>query len=193
MFSFAAAKDGELLTKVYRFRYAIACEELGVYKKEDLPDGLEKDEYDNYCEHFAVLDESGEVAASIRFVHHSPIGYPTQNAFDLNLKKLGLNEDNAGELSRIFIRADCRGMKESREIFRLMKKNIFMHAFNLGVEFTLGSVEKRFYLLLRRFGFPYEIIGNGKIYAKKERFPVLLSTKECIEANKKLFDGLENR
>jgi N-acyl-L-homoserine lactone synthetase len=190
MFRFVVANEGELLIKVFRFRYTIACEELEVYKKEDLPDGLERDEYDPYSEHFALLDEEGEVAASIRFIHHSPIGYPTENTYGLDLEALGLEPEKVGEFSRIFIRSDYRKLKENREIYSMMKKNILTYALEIGIEYTLGSVEKRFYTLLRRFGFPYEIIGEGRIYAGKERFPVLMSTKKCIEENKELFEGM---
>jgi N-acyl-L-homoserine lactone synthetase len=187
---FVEVQDQELLEKIYRFRYFIACEELGVYKKEDYPDGIESDEYDAYAVHFAASDEKGEVASCVRLIHHSPVGYPTQNILDVDLSAFDLDPQDVGEISRIFIRPDCRNLKASREIFIRFKIMLCHKMKELGLKYTMGSLEYRFYRLLQRYKFPYEIIGESAVYAGRERFPVLLSTDRLREANRELCEGM---
>ncbi|BDY12109.1 GNAT family N-acyltransferase [Hydrogenimonas cancrithermarum] len=190
MFQFVEVHDEKLLEKIYRFRYFIACEELNVYKKDDYPEGIENDEYDPYAVHFAAFDEKGAVASCVRLIHHSPVGYPTQNALDVDLSPFDLDPQNLGEISRIFIRPDCRNLKASREIFTRFKIMLCHKMKELGLKYTMGSLEDRFYRLLQRYRFPYEIIGESAFYAGKERFPVLLSTDQLREANRDLCEGM---
>jgi hypothetical protein len=55
---------------------AIALEEFGFEKKEDHPDGYEKDEYDENSIHFATLDGNNEVIGAVRPVLNSEKGFP---------------------------------------------------------------------------------------------------------------------
>ncbi|RUM44556.1 MAG: GNAT family N-acetyltransferase [Hydrogenimonas sp.] len=191
MFRIVEVHDPDLLERIYRFRYFIACEELGVYQKEDYPDGMEYDEYDQYSVQFAILGQHDELVACIRLIHHSPIGYPTENVFKLDLQQLNIERDRVGEMSRIFIQKEYRNLKTSREIFTLVKICLCHKMVELGLDYTLGALESRFYSLLHKYGYPYEIIGKSIVYAGKERFPVLLSTEKLIAANRELCKGVK--
>jgi len=191
MFRIVEAQDSDLLERIYRFRYFILCEEQKVFKEEDYPDGMEYDEYDQYSVQFAVLDREDKLAACIRLIHHSPIGYPTENVFKLDFKKLKLERDKVGEMSRIFIRKEYRNLRTSREIFTLVKICLCHKMVELGLDYTLGALEDRFYSLLHKYGYPYEIIGDIRFYGGKKRFPALLSTKKLIKVNQKFCIGVK--
>ncbi len=186
MFKYVEAKDEELIKKIYRFRCKIACDELKVLKREDYVDGLEIDEYDRYSVHFAALDENGEVASCLRVIHHSPIGYPTENEMIVDKDLSHFQRERVGEMSRIFIRSDCRNMKDTKKIIELIKINVCPKMKELGVDYSFGALEKSFHRLLVMFGMPYEIIGKLQMHGGKLRYPALLSTQEFIETNPEL-------
>jgi len=53
----------------YRLRYKVYCLETGFEKPEDFPDGLEKDEYDDYSEHYLIRHRgTNEYAATTRLI-----------------------------------------------------------------------------------------------------------------------------
>ncbi len=186
MFKYVEAKNEELIKKIYRFRCTIACDELKILKREDFLDGLEFDEYDKYSVHFAALDESGEVVSCLRVVHHSPIGYPTENGMKIDRDLSYIDRERIGEMSRIFIRSDCRNMRDTKQIIELIKINVCPKMKELGVDYSFGALEKSFHRLLDMFGMPYEIIGELQMYAGKMRYPALLSTQKFIEVNPEL-------
>jgi N-acyl-L-homoserine lactone synthetase len=186
MFRIVEAQDSDLLERIYRFRYFILCEEQKVFKEEDYPDGMEYDEYDQYATHFVALDKNDTIAACFRLIHHSPIGYPTENVFNIDLSALNLKREKIGEVSRIFIHPTYRHLKTSREIFMLFKTPLYFKMIELGLEYTLGALENRFYFLLYKYGYPYEMIGEASFYGGKQRFPALLSIHKLLQANPEL-------
>ncbi len=183
MFKYVEAKDEELIKKIYKFRCQIACDELKILNRENYPDGLETDEYDRYSIHFAALDKNGEIASCLRLIHHSPIGYPTENEMKIEKNLASVDRNKIGEISRIFIHRNYRDMKSSKEIFRLAKLYVCPKMKKLGIEYTFGALEKSFHRLLGIFGMPYEIIGEPQIHGGRMRYPSLLSTKRLAEAN----------
>ncbi len=189
MFKIIEAKDEELIKEIYKFRYHILCEEFDIFKKEDYPDGVEMDEYDNYSIQYAFFDEKNKLAACVRLVHHSDIGYPTLNALNIEQekKKTLPSNENAAELSRIFIDKNYRCIKNTKQIINLIKLNAGNKMREMGIEYSYGALEKSFLRLLLILKMPYKPIGGYQQYGGRMRAPCIMSTDELIELNKELF------
>ncbi len=192
MFKYVEAKDEELIKKIYRFRYQIACEELNILKKENYPDCLEIDEYDRYSIHFAALNQKEEVVACLRLIQNSPIGYPMENEMKIKFTT-DVERYMVGEISRQFIHKAYRDMRSTKEIFYLTKKHVCPKMKEIGLKYTYVAVEKSFYRLLRMMGMPYELIGKPQKHGGRLRLPCVLSTDKLIERNKQLCSKWVNK
>lgn len=192
MFKCIEAKDEELIKEIYRFRYQIACEEDNIFDKKNYPKGMETDKYDKYSTQYAFFDMDRKLAACVRLVHNSEIGYPTSNALKINTEdksKLSkyVQERKIGELSRIFIRKDCRGMKNTRQIIDLVKLNAGIKMKEMGIVCSYGALEESFLRLLLILKMPYRPIGSYQLYGNRMRAPCIMDTDELFELNKELF------
>ena len=87
-------------------------EELGWIKFNK--EGKENDAYDEFCEQFAILNSNGEICCTMRLIHHSPIGYPTERFLDLTQPQYQFERNKLSELSRIFIDPRYRNMHETK-------------------------------------------------------------------------------
>lgn len=169
--------DTELLERVFAFRYKILSEIYPKYLEiSGFTDAKEHDKYDKYSVHFAALDEDGEVCATVRLIHHSPIGYPTENGmkFDNSM----FERDRLGEMSRIFVDAKCRNMKITMSIMNGLKKLMYHKLRELGIEYTYGSLEESFLRLLKIYKINYQTIGEKQKHDSFGlRYPSILSTE----------------
>lgn len=178
-FRFVEVKNQELLDKVYRFRYKTWCVETKVLDADDYPDQCESDKYDAYADHFAVLDEEANVAATVRLIHHSPIGYPTENYLDFDKSKYRFEREGLGELSRIFIDPKYRNMKDTKVIIQgLIKELIYFKIRDHGIVDCYGALESGFNKLLNIFKVPYITIGEAKMYYGGLRHPSIMHTRD---------------
>jgi len=186
MFKCIEAKDEELIKEIYRFRYHVLCEEFEIFKKEDYPDKSEYDKYDDYSIQYAVLDENEKIAGCMRLVHHSPFGYPASNMLDIydEEKCNVLSDEKTGELSRIFIRADCRGINKSRKIVESIKPLAGQKLIDLGLVYTYGALEESFLRFLLMLKMPYRRIGPYQNYGGRIRALCIMHTEEFYVLNK---------
>jgi len=182
-FTFLEVKESDILEKVFAFRYKILLEIYPQYlKKCNFSDTKEYDEYDKYSVHFAVLDENDEVGATVRIIHNSPIGYPTENnmTFDSSM----FERDKLGEMSRIFVDAKYRNIKTTKSIMQGLKQIIYNKMKELGLEYTYGSQEASFLRLLKMYKMNYHTIGEEQMYKDVGfRYPSIIYTKEFGEDN----------
>jgi N-acyl amino acid synthase of PEP-CTERM/exosortase system len=87
-------------------------EEFGFENRDDHPNGLETDEYEDNSVHFACLNENDSVVGTIRLVLNSDKGFPLEHAVETNF--VGERPDNSkiGEISRLAVSRDLRRRKE---------------------------------------------------------------------------------
>ncbi|WP_456404334.1 GNAT family N-acyltransferase [Hydrogenimonas sp.] len=188
MFKCIEAKDEELIKEIYRFRYRIACEEEDIFDKRNYSTVLETDDYDKYSVQYAVLDEN-EIVGCMRIIHHSPIGYPAFNNLEIYEKdrKILLPNEKMGELSRIFIRKDCRGIKQSKAIIESIKVPTVNKLKEYNIEFTFGALEESFARFLKLLKIPYHKVGPYLTYGNRKRALHVMYTEELYSLNKELF------
>jgi len=185
-YQFIEVSSKEQLDKVFAFRYEIVCEKLGVNELDYCESGRETDEYDAYSVHFAAFDEAGEVAACTRLIHHSPIGYPTTNNMEYDTVTWNFDQDSLGEFSRIFVSPKLRSIEKLKPLFNSLKTIGNAKMVDLNISYTLGSLEKPFFRLLRILGFPYQRIGDLQSYVGL-RYPCIMYTDELHSANPEMF------
>ena len=180
----------KLLEALYRFRYQILCEELGFFPKEKYPDGLESDEYDPYSEHYVALEDN-EIVATVRFIHDSPISYPTPNHLHVcPIIQNFLKNKKLGEVSRIFIKKRYRNFKTTRKLMEEFVKPFMYRDFKkFKVEYSYGAMERSFIRLLQRWRVPHLFAGPLQSGYGSPRYPSILSTKQMGLLNPAITKG----
>lgn len=183
-FTFLEVKDSNLLEKVFEFRYKIFLEIYPEYL-QNLKEEKENDIYDPYSVHYAAIDENNEVCATVRLIHNSPLGYPTENYMSFDNESFDRNK--LGEMSRIFIDPKYRNMIFTKIIIQNFIELIYAKMIFLGIEYTYGSLGSRFLRLLKICKINYVTIGEEQMHKYFGlRLPCILHTKQLILDNKKL-------
>ncbi|MDO9265796.1 MAG: GNAT family N-acyltransferase [Sulfurimonas sp.] len=192
-FTFLEVQGGDLLEKVFAFRYKILLEIYPEYLQgADFSDNKESDKYDPYSAHFAALNEAGEVCATVRLIYNSPLGYPTENSMTFDSSMFERNK--LGELSRIFVDAKYRSIQTTKIIIQEVKKFMYIKMMTIGVQYTYGSLEESFLRLLRIYKMNYITIGKKQIYKDVGlRYPSILYTKQLGIDNPEIIELWEKQ
>ncbi len=112
-FRFGIVNDENVLKDTFRMRFQVYAEEFGFEKKEDHPNGLETDQYENESIHCACLNDQDAVVGTIRLVFDSDKGFPMEHAVS-NIAFIGEKPDRSriAEISRLTVSKDLRRRKE---------------------------------------------------------------------------------
>jgi N-acyl-L-homoserine lactone synthetase len=190
-FTFLEVKSSDMLEDVFAFRYKILLEIYPEYlQKSGFLDNKEYDKYDPYSVHFVALDRDGDICATVRLIHNSPLGYPTENSmiFDNSM----FERTKLGEMSRIFVAAKYRNIKTTKGIIQEVKKFMYTKMIKLGILYTYGSLEESFLRLLRIYKMNYHTIGEKQ---KHEyfglRYPSILYTQQLGYDNPEIVEQTE--
>ena len=188
-YTFIHATDIKTLEKVHRFRYKVMHHELG-WIDANL-DGKEKDDYDNYCDQFAILNDHEEICCTMRLIYHSPIGYPTERFLDLQQPEYKFNREKLAEMSRIFIDPKYRNMKDTKLFINsIVKKLAYKKIKEHGIEYCYGMLEQKFLKLVNMYKIPYKAISTIEQDYDKFKYPSILSIKEMEKHNPELRKSL---
>jgi putative hemolysin len=121
--------------KIFKLRYKIFNEELEEGLAENKTTGLDRDRFDDFCDHLMVLNESHTVIGTYRLLpgpKRPAEGFYTETEF--NIKNLPLDMNHTVELGRGCIQ------KEFRKQTTLMTLFWGLHRYMLGLnaKFMLG-------------------------------------------------------
>jgi len=111
-FRFGLVQDKAVLEDTFRLRHEVYVEEFGFERKEDHPNGLETDDYEENSIHFACLNESNSVVGTIRLVMDSEKGFPIEHATQTGFVGEKPERSKIGEISRLAVSRDLRRRKE---------------------------------------------------------------------------------
>jgi len=111
-FKFGLVNDEDLLKDTFRIRYEVYVDEFGFEKKEDHPDGLETDDYENESIHFACLNEKNSVVGTIRLVLNSSKCFPIEHVTKTNFVGEKPERSKIAEISRLTVSRDLRRRRE---------------------------------------------------------------------------------
>lgn len=189
-YRFIHVTDQEILDKVHRFRYKVMHEEQGWIRSNS--NKKETDAYDQYCDQFAILNTDGEICCTMRLIHHSPIGYPTEKFLDLPYPRYDYNRDTLSEMSRIFIDIKYRNMRDTKIFINSIVKSLAYEKIKEhGIEHCYGLMEKRFIKLVNMFQIPYQPIDELKQVFNNLKHPSMLNVRELEEQNPQLLNHWE--
>ena len=187
-YQFLNVTNKELLEKVYRFRYEVMHHELEIIDKNK--EEIERDIYDDYSDQFVILNCEGDICCTMRLIHNSPVGYPTEDFLDLNKPEYQFDRSKLAEMSRIFIDPRYRNMRETRIFISNMVKSLAYEKIKeYGIEYCYGSMEPKFIKLVNMFKIPYHPIGKVAYYAKRMRCPSMLYVKDLEKENPQIEKG----
>jgi N-acyl-L-homoserine lactone synthetase len=194
-FSFLEVTDGAMLDKVFEFRYKVLKESeifQDYFREIESLECKEYDRYDPYSVNFVAVDQDDEVVATIRLIHHSPLGYPTEN--DMSFDNTMFERDKLGEMSRIFVDAKYRSIYTTKIIMQGLKNLMYSKLIQLGIEYIYSVLEPRFVRLLRMYNICYEIIGEKQMHGKMGlQYPCLLYTQRLGDDNPEIVELWEKQ
>ncbi len=178
--------DKEMLEKVYAFRYKIVKETYPEYlASSDCCNNIEYDKYDEFSTHFIAINSSNKIFATVRLIHNSPFGYPTENC--MSFDNSSFERDKLGEMSRIFVDSKYRNIHNTKQIIHEVKKSMYIKMMTLNIQYTYGSLEASFLRLLKMYKMCYEVIGKEQLHKHVGlRYPCILYTKRLAEDNQEL-------
>ena len=169
-----AADDAELET-AYRIRGEVVVAQ-GWRPRAELPDGLERDEYDDRALH--VLGWDGDTPMSTGRVVLPP-GLPTEDACELVVAPPG----EVVDVGRMCVLPSHQGLEHAAFIGLMCRLYLEMRAHGYAVACVMMT--SRAQVLVRHLGLQIEALGPARTYWNEPRTPVrfsLLSNLEVVES-----------
>lgn len=169
----------EEMEAIFRLRYQVYCIEKG-YLPNNYPDGIEKDEYDDYSTHFVAIDGQyykNKIVGYFRAILKRPdFILPIEKHF--NLFTITPDPAKTVEHSRLIVSKEYRDVRH--QIMLSLVKAAYLYNKSQGIEFCYAAVEWPLYKFLRRLGLPYEMAGRENFYMGAVIVPtiVLMSSAE---------------
>jgi len=191
-FKRVALSDTSLMEQIFRLRYQVYGCERQFISREDYPDGLEFDEYDDHAVHIAAINKFGEVIGALRMIFNHKITLPVERYVEhINLSAPLPGILCFAEISRLVIskqlRQRCNGQLHQmaiRPVLETSHKSFLRFArplaFGLcqkayeasreeGVTHWLCLMERGLHSLLQMYGLEFHCIGQevecmGKVF-----------------------------
>jgi hypothetical protein len=171
-FEYRLAVDAAERDLAFRLRGEVVVER-GWRTVDELPEGLEQDEYDDRALH--VLGWDGDVVMSTGRVVLPP-GLPTEDA-------CGIVVDPPGEVvdvGRMCVAPRHQGLEHAALIGLMCRLYLEMRAH--GYEVACGMMSARAQVLVRHLGLQIEQLGAQRTYWNEPRMPVRFSLLSNVEA-----------
>lgn len=171
---FGIAESPADLEAVFRLRYAVVMDQ-GWAGPRDLPDGLERDAFDERALQVAAWD-AGRLVGTTRLVAPAPgFRLPVEEAFDLQIRDCSRVMDMGRTCRAPGHKDDGRRILWGLLAFSWIKLRQRGFSEVCGI-FSPGMM--RFY---QRLGFRMEILADPRMHWGELRHPVLVRPADCIE------------
>jgi N-acyl-L-homoserine lactone synthetase len=168
------------LEEEYKLRYQVYCEEYGYLDKEKFPDKMEHDEYDPVSDHFVMRDKNHEIAALVRVIRNSPLGFPLEKHFVPNIDISTIERSRLVEISRLIVAKKYRKQK----LLLFLLKGLYHFAIHENVSHAYSIMDETLFPLLVKLKVPFKIIGEKSFY-QGVTFPCVVVISEWVEEVKK--------
>ncbi len=172
--TFGVARSPAELDAVYRLRYAVVVNQ-GWARPEDLPEGLERDAFDDRAVQIVAWD-GGKLVGTTRLVTPAAgFRMPVEQAFNLQMSHRGRVIDMG---------RTCRapGQKDigQRIIWGLLARS-WIELRTRGFAEVCGIFSAGMMRLYQRLGFRVEVLSEARLHWGEPRYPVLVRPAECVE------------
>jgi len=158
------------LRQAQELRYEVYCLEKGWIDPAPFTEGIETDEFDELAVHFLVLDDDGAPVGTSRLLVGSRQPLPAADFIDLSSH--GVDASECVEVSRMAARRANRS--QDLATFLGMTKVMWQWCVDNGVSRWMCVADVPVYLLMKRTGFPFLVIGDRVDYLGSVCVPSLL-------------------
>ncbi len=171
--SFRIAQTPEELTAVYRLRYEVIIER-GWARPEDLPDGLERDEYDDHAVHIAAWD-GAQIAATSRIVLPAPdLVLPTERAFGVKIEP----HEQVVDMGRQIVAHAYSNVEHL--VFAALLAQTWLELHARGYTLVCGDFTPAVTRLYRLMGFQVAQAGPAREFWGEERSPIVVDVASSV-------------
>jgi N-acyl-L-homoserine lactone synthetase len=169
---FETARDEEQRRAAYRLRCEVVIER-GWANPEDLPDGLEQDEFDRSAVHILGW-HAGRLVATSRIVFPSPgLELPTERAFGITVEPKGQVADMSRQIAR-----PLDGM-QSHRIFAGLLGKTWLEIRKGGFALISGDFTNSVQRLYQIMGFEVTRLGPAREFWGETRYPILVDVAKA--------------
>ena len=173
--NFRIAQSLEELEAIYRLRYDVIIER-GWARPEDLPNGLERDEFDDHAIHIAAWDDKN-IAATSRIVLPAPDRtLPTEHAFEVRIEPYGQVVD----MGRQIVAHAYSNVEHL--VFAALLAQTWLELHARGYTLVCGDFTPAVTRLYRLMGFQVTQAGPAREFWGEERFPIVVDVANSVPA-----------
>jgi len=166
------SSNNPIFREISKLRYKVYCEEKNFLSKLDYPSNEETDEYDKQSVHI-VATARGKVAGYCRVILSTDHTLPLFKHFDIGAE---INREHSCEVSRFMIAKEFRADKlVRREIFRLLSREVLEVIEEKGIKTVFAVLEDWLLKSLRKRGYEFAKIGEGRMYMGAITHPTKMS------------------
>jgi hypothetical protein len=163
-----AVRTAAELEAVQRLRYEHVIAK-GWVQAEELPAGLEADQYDERAVQIAAWEGTALVGTGRVVLPRPGSRLPVEDAFDLEVEP----RDRVVEIGRVLIAEGRRG-DPAHAAWGALFARAWVEVRERGFVIMAGSASAGLVARYRELGLPFEILGPARTYWGEERHPVRL-------------------
>lgn len=168
---FAVAQSPRELEAVFSLRHATVVEE-GWRSAEDLPDGLERDEYDDEALQVAAWD-GDDLAGTLRLIFPRPGRLlPVERSYGLVVEPRG-QVVGAG---RVIVAPGYR--HQGHQVLGGLSATAWLLMRQRGFQWAAGTATEEILGLFEHLGFEVVVVGEPQIYWGEERYPIRMGAAD---------------
>lgn len=167
----------------FRLRYQVVVER-GWAHAETMPDGLERDLFDDDAIHIVGWMAETPVCTARMVLPTAGSGLPTEASFDLAIEPRGQVVD----VGR-FVVLRAYGQAEHR-IFAALVSQCWQESQRRGFVYGCGVASAGMLRLYRRLGMGVETLGPARLLWGEERFPIRLDILGSVQGFRQRWSGL---
>ena len=173
-YEFVVVEDQQMLEKIFKIRYSVFCEEVGVFDKCKYTDGLEYDEFDSRSIHVCLLSK-GSIIAYTRLIKPT-FKFPFEQA---EVIPNYINRLKAVEGSRTFVLKEWR----NTNCLWILIDHVFKLCYQRNIEYILLITRSLLYNGLKKRGIPMCHQGTPFTYNGFKTHPLIINVHDIAKAH----------
>jgi N-acyl-L-homoserine lactone synthetase len=172
---FDIARDESQRETVYRLRYQTIIER-GWAQPEDMPDGMERDHYDEKAIHIVGWDGNTLAASSRIVLPEAALTLPTEEAFRIQIEPRG----EVADMGRQIVGHEYSSFKN--KVFAALLARTWLEIRAHGYSLVCGDFTPAMLRLYRIMGFDVKQLGPAQPFWGEDRFPILVDVARSMMA-----------
>lgn len=148
--------------QVYRLRYNVFAVKLKWIPQN--PEYLDYDKYDEFAHIVGLFDTCGELCGTFRMIQ-APDVFMLEREFQscLTDKNPVIKDKYSAEITRLALSPELQNSKLSTELLHVLFKGVYQWSMRNKLKRMYMVVEPKFFLLLKRLGFPCIALSKAVI------------------------------